>query len=252
MRRLNILGEYEEAELVAARLAACQMGFLERSNLGIGGVIGDEKDSYGNILVRAEPGSFPELPPGVTMKEFRPDHPTSQFYDFVKSVLRGAASGLDISYGSISGDMSDANYSSMRVGLLEERDTWRTLQRWFIQNFHQVVFEDWVKTSLLTNTLSISAQDIDRIINSAKWQPRGWQWVDPLKDADASILSVNQGLTTRSDVVMATKGMDLEDLFIQLKLEKELAVKYGLEFITASTKNPSNDVIDPKPEKVKK
>jgi capsid protein len=68
---------------------------------------------------------MPELPPGQEIQMYDPTFPTQNYGDFVVAVLRALARGLKVSYLTLTGDLRQANYSSMRAGLLPERDHWR-------------------------------------------------------------------------------------------------------------------------------
>ena len=93
--RLKMLDGYEEAELVAARVGASAMGFI--TSPGGDGYMGDDLDN-GTPIMSAEPGTFQQLPAGMDVKSFDPDHPTTAFSDFEKAILRGISSGLGVSY----------------------------------------------------------------------------------------------------------------------------------------------------------
>ena len=45
------------------------------------------------------------------MKMFDPDHPNTGFAEFESAMLRGVASGLNVSYAALSSDLSSVNYS---------------------------------------------------------------------------------------------------------------------------------------------
>ena len=62
--------------------------------------------------MNVEAGSFVSLPNGVDFKAFDPDHPTSQFESFVKSILRQIASGLNVPYNELANDLEGVSYSS--------------------------------------------------------------------------------------------------------------------------------------------
>jgi len=64
--------------------------------------------------------------------------------------------------------------------------------------------------------------------NAATWQPRGWAWVDPVKDFQASIMAINAGLKTASSVA-AEQGMDIEDVYLQLAQEQAMREKLGIK-----------------------
>jgi len=223
MSRLNMLGAYEEAELVAARIGASKMGFYtsEAGDSFIG-----EEDAQGNLVDEAEPGVFTQLPAGTGFTAFDPTHPTSAFESFNKAILRGIAGGLGVSYNSLSSDLEGVSFSSIRSGTLEERDQWRVNQQWMIDHFLSRVYDEWLKMVLLNGALKFTFNDYDKL-SAVRWQPRGWAWVDPLKDIKANTEAVTAGIKTSSEVI-AEQGGDIEDVYAQLQYEKELAEKYGL------------------------
>ncbi len=224
MTRLKMLEGYEDAELTAARVSAAKMGFYTSP---AGETYNGDGNENGTPLTSAEPGEFEVLPEGWDFKAFDPQHPTTAFSDFVKSTLRGVASGLDVSYNYLSGDLEGVSYSSIRAGVLDERDTWKSLQQWFIESFHEKVYEKWLEYALLTKNLPFPIEKFDKF-NNTQWQPRGWAWVDPLKDVQASITAINAGLKTSAQVV-SDDGLDIEDTYQQLQLEQQMREKYGIK-----------------------
>jgi len=227
MTRLHQLGEYEEAEVVAARVSACKMGFFKPDSGGEG-YIGDDVDSMGNTVSEAAPGTMELLPPGMDFQSFDPNHPSGNFSPFVKSTLRGIASGLNVSYNSLASDLEGVNFSSIRSGVLEERQNWRMVQSWLIEHFHQDVYLEWLRLAFINGQLgSIPQQRFDKF-STPKWQARGWEWVDPLKDAKANLQEIQMGTKSRSDV-LAEKGKDIEEVFDQLKAEADMAERVGID-----------------------
>lgn len=227
MLRLNMLGGYEEAELVAARTAACKSGFFT-SPTGEE-YVGDGVDANNNIVESVEPGTFSQLPAGVTFTPYDPTHPTTSFADFVKGVLRGVASGLNVSYNTLASDLEGVSYSSIRQSVLDDRDGWRVSQEFLIENLCQPVFRVWLDMAVLSEQLDLSIFDLPRIMDGCEWQARGWSWVDPYKDMQADIEAIHAGLKTRTQC-LAERGLDIEDVFAQLQQERELAAQYGLTF----------------------
>lgn len=226
MTRLNMLDGYEEAELTAARVSACKMGFYTRNDAGEG-YVGDT-DEAGNLIAEAEAGQFEELPNGVNFQAFDPTHPSGNYAPFIKAALRGIASGLNISYNTLANDLEGVNYSSIRAGLLEEREEWKTIQSWLIDHVINRVFFEWLEMAMLSGQLSLPAAKIDKF-SAVEWRGRRWPWVDPLKDVQASILSVNNGFKSRRRIV-AESGGDIEDTMAEIAEDKVLAQGKGLSF----------------------
>lgn len=229
MTRLNMLGGYEEAALVGARVGASKMGFFTKTGEGAGAYTGTTSET-GEMLTEAEPGTFDMLPEGVDFKPWDPSQPAGEFPFFKKAMLMGAASGLNVAYNSLASDLESISYSSIRAGSIEERDNWRILQSWFIEQFCQPVFDEWLDKALIRGALG-GAKPLphskNEKFNAPSWNVRGWQWVDPLKDSIANIDAIKMGLKTRQ-MVLSEQGFDLEDVLEQLKQEKALVEQYGL------------------------
>jgi lambda family phage portal protein len=230
MTEMRMLGGYVEAELVAARVGAAKIGFLE--HVDAAGYEAPNEDA--KYTLDANPGTIETLPPGLKFQAWNPDHPASAFPMFVKSMLRFIAGAMGVSYNALASDLEGVNYSSMRSGLLIERDQWKMCQSMVKEDFLQPIFEAWLSMALLSGQLVLDSRDPAKFMEG-KWESRGWQWVDPLKDVQASILSVGAGFDSR-DAIIAEGGGDVEEVFEQLAEEKKMADSYGLEFDITATK----------------
>jgi len=230
MFQMNMLRGYMEAEVTAARVGACQMGIITSKN-GAGEYTAEERNADGTIDMEATPGGFLNIGAGHEFSEFKPDHPNTAFGNFVKEVKRGIAASLGVSYNSLAEDLESVNFSSIRAGLLNERDMWRVRQKWMIETFHKPVFAQWLENSVLAGRIDIGARDIDTVIEQIKWHPRGWPWVDPVKDQQANALGVQNGFTTRHRLVAET-GYDFEDTLDELAEEEKMINARGLKLGT--------------------
>jgi lambda family phage portal protein len=227
MLALHNLKGYVEAAVVNARVGASKMGFF-RDPTGAGGEYqGDTVDDSGNMISSVEPGIFED----IGTKEFHaydPKYPDQQFDPFMKSILRGISSGLGVSFSSLSNDLTDVNFSSIRAGLIEERETWKTLQSWFIESFLNRVYSEWLEMALMTGAVNLPSAKFDKF-NTPKWTGRRWSWVDPLKDVEAAKAAVAAGFKSATQIVNEAGG-DIDDLYQEIQQEQALADEYGLEF----------------------
>lgn len=222
---LKMLDGYRESEIVAARTAASKMGFFT-SPAGDGFNPDDIQNDM--LIMDAEPGTFHQLPNGVDFKTFDPDHPTSAFADFHKAVLRGIASGLGVSYSSLSGDLEGTSYSSIRQGALEERDFYRLLQSWMIEHLIEPIFREWLSFHMeFGKTSNIGIDKFDKFMNAAHFRGRGFSWVDPKKEIEAAVIGLQNGLLSMQDVAN-NYGRDVEETFAQISRDKETAAQFGL------------------------
>lgn len=223
MARLKMLDGYEEAELVAARTAAATMGILVNPDSDFAE---DDDDDVTEVTFDAEPGTFKTAPDGFDMKMFDPNHPNSAFADFEKAILRGIASGLNVSYVSLANDLEGVSYSSIRQGELADRDNWRVLQSWLIQHFITPIWEAWLEEALFSRSINLPYPKYEKF-NKPAWQPRGWAWVDPSKEISANKEAVKAGFKSVSDII-TEQGKDPEEVFARLAKDKQLAEKYDI------------------------
>lgn len=244
--RLKMLAGYEEAELVASREAACKGYGIKRPTPE---QYTGEEPSAGE-LQDIEPGMGLDLNPGEEYFGIDPQHPMDAYPIFVKSILRAIAGGLGVSYNSLANDLEGVNYSSLRAGLLDEREEWKAVQQWLIEELCEPVFESWLSWCLALGLLRGSTGKVlpaDRFeyFNQAKFKARRWPWVDPLKDMQANVLAVEQGFDSRRRII-AEQGKDIEDVFQEQSEDAKLAEEYGLEF--GEKTDPLNTPKDAKPE----
>jgi lambda family phage portal protein len=217
IRTLAMLDGYAEAELTAARVAAGKMGFYK---IDADQEPDGELTEDGRLMQQAEAGSFELLPKGVSFEGYDPQHPNTAFKDFVGATLRPAAAGVGVSYNAFANDAEGMNYSTLRATELEDREEFRTIQQWMIGAFCLPVFEQWLTESLLSNALGGLPASKYWKFNKPEFVPRGWQWVDPLKEVAAMEKAVALGITSRTQIV-AAQGGDIDAVAAYLTVEQQ-------------------------------
>jgi lambda family phage portal protein len=240
IQRLHHLQGYEQAEVVRARASSALMGFITSPE---GELLGDDVMN-GERVSQFEPGVFKYLAPGESVTVPQLDAPDGQFEPFLRAMLRAMAAGVGCSYETVSRDFSQTNYSSSRLSLLEDRDHWRILQNWLIENLHQRVFDAWLDMAVLSGALPLPNYELqsDRY-KAVRWMPRGWAWVDPAKEVEAYAMAVRNGFKTLAEVV-AEQGGDLEELMRSRRQELDEAEALNLKFDT----DPGADVAPAAPQ----
>jgi lambda family phage portal protein len=226
LMRLHMLQGYEEAEVVRARASSALMGFITSPE---GELIGDAVYE-GERVSEFQPGVFKYLQPGESVTVPDLNSPDGQLEPFTRSMLRAVAAGVGVSFESISKNFSESNYSSSRLSLLEERDTYRVLQRYMIENFHQQVFEQWLDMAVLSGALNLPGYESnpDRY-RASRWVPRSWEWVDPQREVEAYKTAVRCGFKTLGQVI-AEQGGDLDDVLVAR--QAELAMLDEMDIVT--------------------
>lgn len=228
MWRMKMLSGYEEATVVKARVAASDMVYFvpgvdspDQQMLS-----GNAVDSDGNVLADAEPGGMRTLPAGWDIKTWGHEWPSAQHEMFVNGTLRGISSGLGVSFNTFANNLERVNYSSIRAGVIDERELWKAMQTWLTETLLDPLFTIWLEMAMLTDYVKLPMAKFDKF-NQPRWSGRRWPWVDPEKDVNAQLSAHGAKLTTLGRI-LAEQGEDLEETLAELAEEKALIEQYGL------------------------
>jgi len=245
LRRLNDMDGLGEAEIVAARAAACYMGFIE---LPSAETKYGEKATDGRTMEELSPAVIQRLNAGEKFTFAAPNRPNAQLDPFMRLMLREVASGVGASYESLSRDYSQSNYSSSRLALLDDRDLWRMLQRWFIRSFRTPLYREWLTLAVMAGAIPgldplTYANEPERF-QAVRFKPRGWNWIDPTKEVAAYKDAIRCGFTTVSRVIEQTgNGDDLEDILTEREEELQWMHEKGLVFDTDPSLTPAGQPV---------
>ena len=248
MQRLNNIGAYEEAAIIASRVGASKMGFFttptgDVTELATGaGEDGDGQPDTSTLYMDADPGTFQGLPAGTEFTPFSPEYPAQMFDPFVKANLRAACSGLLSAYHSVGNNLEGVSFSSIRSGTLEDRDYWTILQDWFADNVLDRLHAEWLGSALAFGQITgptgaaLPLAKLDKFTPHI-FQGRRWEWVDPNADIQADLTAIRAGLKSPQQVA-AKLGMDYEDLLTEIQQAQQMRQRMGLDFPELTSSNP--------------
>lgn len=257
MKKLRMLGRYDEAELQASLLNAVLAAFITTPYDPelVAGSIGrmDELtphqqmrlDMYGEAPINLEGVQLNFLAPGDKAEFLNPRHPNSVFEQFERTALRNIASATGLSYEQLSMDWSQSNYSSARAALLE---VWRGLtarREYFARTFMQPIYGAWLEEAIDKRAIRLpkgapAFREAVGAWTKAKWIGPARGWVDPVREANAAVARINAGLSNY-ERECAEQGIDYQENFRQIAREREEMKKLGLSF----SDTPAPDERDP-------
>jgi lambda family phage portal protein len=240
----KMLQGYQEAEITAARWGASNMAKITYDPEKGGGSLAVAQPGASAIPQEVEPARIVRLGPGEDLEGTNFNHPNTAFAGFTKEIQRSIATGLNVAYTSLSGNLEAVNYSSIRAGLLGERDFYRRMQVWTAHRFSRRVFREWVVCAALADKLPAQLTDAILAPTATKWRPRGWPWVDPRNDIEAAHLEIALGVNSRTNIA-GDRGRDFEETVDDLELEQEIADEAGVSIspigLTVKGQSPNND-----------
>jgi lambda family phage portal protein len=199
--RLKELDDYEDAALARAKTEAMLGVFFtgpDPMDTGSEGA-GTQADPFSLDLY---PGMATQLPPGLEPKFMQPGA-AGPFEPLALHHLYAIAAGFGVTYDQLTGDLRQANYSSLRAGKIEfrrmvEQDQWEML----IPRLCDPIADAFAEAAMDIGALPDRPDGYVR-----EWGPPRFEMVDPAKEIGAAIASVRAGFSTWPDEV-ASFGYD--------------------------------------------
>lgn len=251
---LKQLDDFAIAELIAAKISACQGIFYERTGDTAGDFMDQSnqavEEDEGSFLQQIQPGMASIVPQGYSVKSVTPTHPNTNFAGFVKAIVRRIASACGISYNRLSHDYESVNYSSLRQAALDEAKTYATLQRFIIDNWKNVEYELFLRSYIInfpqTKLTPVRFKDyLDYHFISRK---------DAMFDEAKQIIAVERRLAmglSNPIIELEARGYDPQEILEGWKTWDMLCQKHGIHFeygvktpldIVAQTNEESNNI----------
>ena len=222
LRLMESIKDYKESETVAARVNAALTAFITKSTDFAGATGTDSTRAY-----EMNPGMiYTDLLPGEDVSMIKADRPNPELTNFLNILMRSASSGTHTSYSDISKDYS-GTYSSQRQEMVSQKIDYDLLRGKFINDFMNPIYRKFLEVAQLQSLLKIP-QSVDmKTLLSPEWSTPAQPWIDPKKEADAWIAMHDAGLMSKAEIV-GSRGADLNKLYTELSMEKEMEDKLGL------------------------
>jgi capsid protein len=197
LTRLRDLGDYEAALLMKAKIEACLAAIVtEEGDEALTGTAATLlRDAQGRAIEAFEPGMILYCRGSGSVEVVNPSGGGSHAA-FARRTLEAAAVGAGLTYDQVSGDLTQANYSSLRAGKIEFRRLCEQVQygmlipmlvRPIAERFH-------AHGALLGMWPSDMPSDVSHV-------PPAHEMIDPLKDTSALIAQVRAGFVPQAEAV---------------------------------------------------
>ncbi len=240
------LRRYTESELMAALVQSFFTAWIvtttdkseiPMNEVGEGDAFGMPSGNPGEENISNSPNEY-EMGPGTVahldadedIKFGNPNIPTSGFDEFVKTFCRQIGAGLGLPYDVLIKEYG-SSYSASRAALQDAWDEFRMRRVWLVDDFCQPLYEVWLAEAVARGRIIAPGFFDDPLIRAA-WC--GAQWIgpvqaslDPLKEAKASILQIQNGLKTHEQVTREQGGGDWYTNVAQLGEENALLMQAG-------------------------
>lgn len=200
LRAIRDLGDWHEAEMVRKKTEACLVGIVFGSDEEQMSVAPTVQDSEGRTIEQFEPGLI-AYSRGAKDIKFSQPSATPGIRDWNLVQMHIIAAGFRVPYALMTGDLSQANFSSNRAGLNEfrrmvEQVQWQIVIPMFCERVWSWFIEAAYTAGLIETT------DVP-----AEWAPPRFESVNPWQDAQTDLLEVRAGFGSTPQMI-AKRGYD--------------------------------------------
>ena len=223
MLALRDLGDWQQAELVRKKTEACLVGIVFGDDETQNSVAPVVQDSSGNQVEQFEPGLIAYARGGKDIK-FNQPAATAGVQEWNRVQMQMIASGFRVPYALMTGDLSQNNFSSSRVGLNEFRRMVEQLQwQTVIPMFCAPVWGWFIEACQLAGLIPFDA------VVPAEWAPPRFEMINPLQDVQADLAEVRAGFASPQQMI-AKRGYDPRAVIDEWKTHADETDALGLVF----------------------
>lgn len=222
-QRLQDLSDHQEAQLLRQKIAACFVAFRTSAEVDEAVASAEGATDY-DVADELIPGRIETLPPGDSITLATP--PAAQGYDeFTRNVLRSIAADLGVTYEALTGDMSNVNFSSGRMGRMEMD---RNVECW---QWLMLVPQMLDRVAAWAIRVDALATGRDRGQITIEWVPPYRVLVNPGAEIAAMSEKIKAGLASRSATIREL-GYDPDDVLAEIADDRAKATEAQLIFST--------------------
>ncbi len=243
INRLNDVKDYEEAERVAARIAACLGFYIKKNNI-------ESEDDYEKPERRTHfdiaPGMvYDDLQPGEDLGMISSNRPNVHMAEFRNGQVRMIAAGSRSSYSSIARDYN-GTYSAQRQELVESWEGFAVLQNWFVSSWSRPVYREWLKMELLNGLTPPADLDMRTLFDAVYLAPV-MPWINPVHETQAWKERVKGGAASTAQWIRAG-SKNPSETWRQIEAERKYFEKHNLHFDTTTQPKQGDNSDHPEPE----
>ena len=213
---LKQLGDYTEAELVAAVVSGLFAVFIQKKEDSDGdpvtGVNDDEQiDSDDESTVELAPGAVQYLLEGEEANAVTPGRPNSNFDPFVTSICRQIGAALEIPYEILLKHFT-SSFTASRGALLEFWKMVKMYRNWLANDFCQPIYEEWLAEAVAKGRIAAPGFFADPLVRraycGAEWNGPAQGLLDPVKEVNAAERRVKNCFSTTEREAAEMNGSD--------------------------------------------
>jgi len=168
----------------------------------------DEEDE---TTLELAPGVVLDLGEGEKAHDITPGRSNANFKVFVEAICQQIGAALEIPYELLMKHIT-ASYSASRGALEEAWKMFKIYRTWLANDFCQPIYEEWLAKAVAKGRIKAPGFFADPLRHKAyckaAWNGLARGLLVPKKEAEAAVLRVENGFSTRSVETMEITGSD--------------------------------------------
>jgi lambda family phage portal protein len=235
---LHEIGKYTDAAIVKKQIQTMFAGFVKKTapdadiipidTTAVSAPVVPPSLPFGVSLSTIETGTLQELFPGEDI--VFPSLPQDNDIEtFLSVCLHQFAASIGATYEQITGDLRGVNLSSIRYGVqCAERKMYHFQRFVLICQLLQPIVKRWLKEAVLAGELVLPFYARrPELYENVAWRTPGSKFMDPLVDAQAAVLRIRAGLSSREEEASLI-GADAATIDKQQAIDNKRADGMGL------------------------
>lgn len=242
IEQIKQLGKYTDAEVFAAVISAMLVITVKNQDGEPGfGPAPNQGNPTGDTALQADPtglelkaGTVAGLMPGEEIGTPTPGRPNPVFDPFTQAMIRQIGVALELPFELLIKHFT-ASYSASRAALMEAWDYFRRRRHWLVMMLCQPVYEAVIAEAVATGRLQAPGFFRDPLVRKA-WLGTTWigdapYHLDPLKEANAAVVRMDNFLTTHGEecAAMPQGGSDWEAKIPEIVKEQAILKENDLK-----------------------
>lgn len=201
----------ESGDLSTSPLEQLQTATNSTASLLINGMPAQEKTDADNYQYQLAPGMINALADGEDITTASPTRPNTAYEAFVQAMLTEIGMGIGLPY-EVLVKKYQSSYSASRAAFLDAWKVFSNARRWVASQWCQPIYESWLELEVLLGNIELDGFMTDPIKRrawcSASWHGDARGMIDPVKETNASILMIDNNLSTRERESRILTGED--------------------------------------------
>jgi lambda family phage portal protein len=193
--------DLQEAVVVKARIESCLAAFIKTNNTARTLAQATQQTTPSGSQRRIEnfsPGMIAYLEQGEEVQTVAPSS-SMQFEGVLRQTLLALAAGAGLTYDQLTGDLTHANFSSLKAGKIEFRRIIEQFQHLtLVAMLLEPLWDRWIEMAIDAGILPARAGGYP-----VEWIMPANEPIDPVKEMQADILAVRSGRMTWAQFVLA-------------------------------------------------